>query len=129
MENTLMDNDKEIYLKKHKELIKLFYLSSTPENLLNLFNNTWKSNNDCLIEEFIKLSSLSADRNKFKPFIGQIVRKYRMFGIKYYDELLGYKECRKIIEKYFEDIDRVVRGEIKPNEKNWIINGTENDLK
>ena len=62
---TLMDTESIAYEEKHKKLIKKFYIDSCAENLADLFNNTWKSNNENLVEEFIKLCCVSCDKSKF----------------------------------------------------------------
>lgn len=105
--------------KAHENLMKVFYLNSTPENLEKVFQNVWESDDDFLIEEFIQLCSLSADKPKFESYILRIVQKYKMFGVKYYDELVGYKNCRKIIETYFDEIEKVVKEEKSASELNF----------
>merc|ERR1712025_1299037 len=104
------------HLENYKSLQKEFCIDSSRENLNKLFNHVVESNLENLAEEFIKLCSISTDKDKFEDYLIILVKKYPKLGVKYYDEVAGYKKARCIIEKYFTRIEMVVKEEITKEE-------------
>ncbi|KRH94703.1 hypothetical protein M153_1630002316 [Pseudoloma neurophilia] len=100
--------------------LKVFYLESSDENLKNLFEVVLSSNDKFIIEEFVKLCSMSADRPKFEKYLLPIVKNHPYIAIKYYDELVGYSDSKKIIWKYFTDIESVIHNEKSKNDITWM---------
>lgn len=95
----------------HKKLMKEFYMNSSSENLKRVFDNVQESENTELIEDFIKLCCISADKEKFELFLQKIVEEHKFLAVKYYDEFHGYGKCQEIAEKYFEEIKQMINGE------------------
>lgn len=111
-----MINEAEYYMNQHEKLINKFYINSTEINLYNLFENDYNSNLQSLAEEFIKLCSVSTNKQMFENFLIKFIEKYPLLGVKYYDELFGFESARSIIHGYFEKIKKVVNEQLNPDE-------------